>query len=89
MAATLASTNLEDTLATSAEEAPKRESQYEVWTLGREVWELNGAFSCFEPAGGMAQLRSERVRLMRVQYEKGKEVERELLVEVGATRKRE
>lgn len=66
-----------------------REAQFEVLILVRGKWELIGAFRHFEPAGGLAQLRSERVRLVRVYYEDGKEVERELLVEVGATRKRE
>ncbi len=66
-----------------------REAQYEVWTLGNEAWELIAWFNEFEPASGMAQLRSKGVRLTRVSYEDGKEVERELLVEVGATRKRE
>jgi hypothetical protein len=66
-----------------------REAQYEVRILVRGKWELIAAFRHFEPAAGMAQLRSERVRLVRVFYENGKAVERELLVEVGATRKRD
>jgi len=68
-------------------EMTERQTQFEVWALGKERWELLAAFRDFEPAGGMAQLRSERVRLLRVHYEDGKEIERELLVEVGATRK--
>ncbi len=66
-----------------------RDTQFEVWTRGGEDWHRIGWFSHFEPAGGMAQLRSDKVRLMRVHYEDGKEVERELLVELGATRHRE
>jgi hypothetical protein len=66
-----------------------REAQYEVLILVRGKWELIGAFQHFEPAGGMTQLRSERVRLVRVWYEEGKEVEREILVELGVTRNRD
>jgi N-acetylneuraminic acid mutarotase len=66
-----------------------RETQYEVYVLVRGKWELLGAFRHFEPAGGLAQLRSERVRLVRVYYEDGREVERELLLEVGVTRNRD
>ncbi len=65
-----------------------RSSQFEVWELD-ERWELIGAFREFEPARGMAQLRSERVRLVRVSYEDGQEVERETIVEVGNVRKLE
>ncbi len=66
-----------------------REAQFEVRILVRGTWELIAAFRDFEPAAGMAQLRSERVRLVRVSYEDGNEVERELLVEVGVTRRRD
>lgn len=66
-----------------------REAQYEVLILVRGKWELIGAFRHFEPAGGMAQLRSERIRLVRVYYKDGLEVERELLVDVGVTRNRD
>ncbi len=66
-----------------------REAQFEVLLLVRGSWELIGAFRHFEPAAAMAQMRSDRVRLVRVSYEEGKEVEREILVEVGVTRNRD
>ncbi len=66
-----------------------REAQYEVLILIRGKWEWIAAFQHFEPAAAMAQLRSERVRLVRVSYEEEKEVQREILVEVGVTRNRD
>ncbi len=66
-----------------------REAQFEVLLLVRGNWELIGAFRYFEPAAAMAQMRTDRVRLVRVSYEEGKEVEREILVEVGVTRNRD
>lgn len=89
MAATVTATSRESMPDSAVETLPERKVQYEVWILGKDAWELIAAFSHFEPASAMAQLRSERVRLVRVHYEEAREVERELLVEVGATRKRE
>jgi hypothetical protein len=63
-----------------------RFEQFEIWELNHEQWEFVASFTDFELASVMARRRSYRVRLMRVVYEDGKQVEKEVLTEIGTTR---
>lgn len=49
-------------------------------------WEFVASFLDFDVAYAVVKNRNERVRLLKVSYEKGSPVEQEIIAEVGATR---
>ena len=68
----------------------ERVQQYEVWAQAQESgrWDLLASFSEFEAARAVAATRSNRIRLVRVIYEKGQIAESEILAEVGNIREK-
>ena len=64
--------------------------QYEVWTQAEENghWDLLASFTEFDAARAVATTRSNRIRLVRVIYEKGQISESEILAEVGNIREK-
>ncbi len=63
-----------------------RIEQYEIWALSEDKWVLTSAFRDFDVASAVARSRAARVRLMRVVYEEGQVVEKQVIAEIGATR---
>ncbi len=63
-----------------------RTEQFEIWTQADDKWELSSAFRDFEVASAVARSRIARVRLMRVVYEDGQVIEKQVIAEIGSTR---
>ncbi len=63
-----------------------RIEQYEIWALSDDKWVLTSAFRDFDVASAVARARVARVRLMRVVYEEGQVVEKQVIAEIGSTR---
>jgi len=62
--------------------------QFEVWAQnGNNRWEMVGAFNDFDLASAVARNRSSKMRLVHAVYENGKAVEKDVLAELGATRR--
>jgi hypothetical protein len=63
-----------------------RWEQFEIYQQKGEKWELLGAFSDLELAKTMARNRSSRMRLVRTVYDDTKQIELDVIADLGATR---
>ena len=60
--------------------------QYEIWVLHGKQWTMSAAFIDFELASAVANTHTHHMRLIHAIYEKGVQVQRNILAEMGATR---
>jgi hypothetical protein len=74
------------TQALESESEMARWEQFEIYQQNGEKWELLGAFSELELAKTMARNRSSRMRLVRSVYDDTKQVEQDVIADLGATR---
>lgn len=74
------------TQALELETEMARWEQFEIYQMNGEKWELLGAFADLELAKTMARNRSTRMRLVRTVYDEGKQVEQDVIADLGATR---
>lgn len=63
-----------------------RWEQYEIWQKNAEKWELLGAFADLEVAKTMTRNRQTAMRLIHAVYEDGKQVGKDVIADLGATR---
>jgi hypothetical protein len=63
-----------------------RWEQFEIWQKNGERWDLLGAFVDLELAKTMARNRDTAMRLIRAVYEDGKQIEKDVIADLGATR---
>lgn len=63
-----------------------RWEQYEIWQKNGERWQLLGAFADLEVAKTMARNRDTAMRLIRAVYDDGKQIEKDVIADLGATR---
>ncbi len=60
--------------------------QYELWAQKKGQWGIVASFREFEVASAVLRNYKYRTRLVRVAYENGSPVLKEVIAEVGATR---
>lgn len=63
-----------------------RWEQFEIYRMNGDRWELLGAFADLDLAKAMARNRATRIRLVRTVYDEGKQVEQDVIADLGATR---
>ncbi len=63
-----------------------RYEQYEIWVQQADKWERVAWFRELDVASALARSRPGRVRLLHVIYDDGKQVEQQVLAELGARR---
>jgi hypothetical protein len=64
--------------------------QYELWVqISEDKWEIVGQFPNAELPTAMAKARSNRTRLIEVQYDGSRLLGQELVLEIGTVRQEE
>ena len=63
-----------------------RWEQYEIWQKNADRWELLGAFADLDVAKAMTRNRQTAMRLIHAVYEDGKQVGKDVIADLGATR---
>jgi hypothetical protein len=63
-----------------------RWEQYEIWQKNGERWELLGAFAELDVAKTMTRNREAAMRLIHAVYVDGKQIEKDVIADLGATR---